>query len=187
MKFLSQRIQRLEAALPPLQKKEPVCFPPWLGEIFNKLLSTMDPTHARLVRDDFRGLATGREGGILEGLAIERVGVHLEEARPLALPPAVAAIYLKCEHASVSHQCEDCGYEVPVWIPHQYSKEPILKYFPQCPLCGGNTGLLGFALKQKYHTPAHRLRALEGTAANPSSAYLSWAHSAELWQRFMYP
>ncbi|MDQ3820177.1 MAG: hypothetical protein M3362_21205, partial [Acidobacteriota bacterium] len=57
--------------------------------------------------------------------------------RPYDLPSNVAEVYIRDLKASPDHECEDCGYRVP--ITRINSKEEKL-HFPKCPLCNGNTG-----------------------------------------------
>jgi|ERR1051325_77773 hypothetical protein len=58
--------------------------------------------------------------------------------RPIHLPPHVAEVYLNDTSAQPDHECEKCGYRVPVTELKETGE--IKVYFPQCPLCGGNTG-----------------------------------------------
>lgn len=61
--------------------------------------------------------------------------------RPLALPPAVAAVYVKeAGTYFTSNECEDCGYEVPAVWEYGQGFSRWHKFFENCPLCGGKTG-----------------------------------------------
>jgi len=61
---------------------------------------------------------------------------------PLALPPEVAQVYLDDRDAWAAHDCEDCGYPVPV-----RTGKSLQRYFERCPLCGGRTGYSAYYLK----------------------------------------
>ena len=56
----------------------------------------------------------------------------------LAMPPEVAEVYLN-HQALPLHDCEDCGFRVPV-TPGEYKGRPAQRHFEACPLCGGRTG-----------------------------------------------
>jgi hypothetical protein len=53
----------------------------------------------------------------------------------LAMPPVVAEVYFQDPNALPLHECEDCGYRLP------------LRYFQACPLCGGRVGWYAFRRK----------------------------------------
>jgi hypothetical protein len=55
----------------------------------------------------------------------------------LAMPPGVVEIHL-AEDALPLHDCEDCGFCVPV-SPGRDGR-PARRHFDACPLCGGRVG-----------------------------------------------
>ena len=96
MRSVIRRIRRLQRALPPIPQPRLVTEDDrrWAATTA-ALLRQMDPTHARVVREDLKR-ADGR-GHQLNGLTIAFIACawhHLRENQPLALPPEVAAIYL---------------------------------------------------------------------------------------------
>src|ERR1051325_3914806 len=58
--------------------------------------------------------------------------------RPIHLPSDVAEVYLNDTTVQPDYECEKCGYRVPIAKLEETGE--IKVYFPQCPLCGGNTG-----------------------------------------------
>jgi hypothetical protein len=55
-----------------------------------------------------------------------------------AMPPVVAQVYL--EHDALPlHECEDCGYKIPI-TPGTYRGTGAIRHFDSCPLCGGRVG-----------------------------------------------
>ena len=69
----------------------------------------------------------------------------------LAMPPAVAEIYLK-HHAIALHDCADCGFEVPI-TPGGNGTSAV-QHFEACPLCGGRTGYAAYYLRRKAEADA---------------------------------
>jgi hypothetical protein len=61
--------------------------------------------------------------------------------RPYALPANVAEVYLKDPQAYPEHECEKCCYRVPV--TKDSATGTVKRYFPQCPLCGGEYVITG--------------------------------------------
>jgi hypothetical protein len=72
---------------------------------------------------------------------------------PAQMPPHVARIYLEDESASALHDCERCGYKVPI-RPGDY-RTPAVRYFERCPLdgCNGETGWYAFYQSHGHHPP----------------------------------
>ena len=129
-----------------------------------RLLASMDPGQARILD----GWPDREEIGGEPGRAAERLGraawvivrEHLERGRPLALPPAVAEAYLRDVRALGLHDCEGCGYTVPVHCGTQGAQDgqvvtldPTRGLFPCCPLCDGRTGYYAYFQK---HGPEAR-------------------------------
>jgi hypothetical protein len=60
----------------------------------------------------------------------------------LAMPPAVAEVYLTEPDSHPFEQCRDCGLVLPLgiefWIGGQH--HPLEHWFEACPLCGGSVG-----------------------------------------------
>ena len=117
-------------------------------------------------RDDLARLhhlttACGARFGDLTMAAIQYVEGHIQEGLPLALPPVVAQVYLDDPGVVAIHDCENCGYEVPMGYgePHASPAKPLRIYFDRCPLCGGKTGYYAF-----YQGNA-RLKKTSGPAA----------------------
>jgi len=66
----------------------------------------------------------------------------------LAMPPAVAEVYVSDVAAMPLHDCEDCGFRVPV-TPGEYKGKPAVRHFEACPLCGGRTGYAAYFTRRK--------------------------------------
>ena len=68
------------------------------------------------------------------------------------LPPEVAQVDLDDPGAHPAHDCEDCGYSVPM-RPERWqggmpmTHFPEVTYFPHCPLCHGLTGVRAYYRK----------------------------------------
>ena len=54
---------------------------------------------------------------------------------PLALPRAVAQVYLDDPDTLPIHRCEACGYRIPTYAGPGSEQREV--YFTECPLCGG--------------------------------------------------
>jgi hypothetical protein len=65
----------------------------------------------------------------------------------LAMPPEVAEVYL-AEDALPLHDCEDCGFRVPV-TPGEYKGKPARRHFDACPLCSGRVGWSAFFSRRR--------------------------------------
>jgi hypothetical protein len=65
------------------------------------------------------------------------------EQRPAdRFPAALVQVYLDDDEAMPLHDCAVCGVAIPVrpdW--YSFDGEPQQVYFPECPCCGGRTGL----------------------------------------------
>ena len=161
---LKERLSKLEGKLAPRQKKEdPESYK--IAEFFNRLLSTMREDHRELLMNTLRELHEHDEenrarirrgepsigpwsnwdslgGRLLWAANSLFLDYFYGEGRvPVALPPEVCEVYLRDEEAGPYHDCEDCGYPVPV--------APGKAYFPVCPLCGGETGYYAYYEKHK--------------------------------------
>ena len=64
---------------------------------------------------------------------------------PESIPECIVQVYLDDAEAIPLYDCEDCGVSLPV-RPCRAGEdaEPDRVYFPQCPICGGHTGLYAF-------------------------------------------
>ena len=120
------------------------------------LLRTVDPGHASLLKREFKAWAAARqqrahfEISSLLYAAIRIVKRHLETRAPLRLPAEVAAVYIANPKLDYQHECQDCGYELPVGRPQLSANPPQqqIVYFRRCPLCGGEVSWCGFKIKQ---------------------------------------
>jgi len=149
MKVLERRIARLESCVGPakrlLTEKETA-----FVACFNRLMESMDPRHARIVRqevlDGRQAIDEGPRYSKLTINALRYVYRHLSDGTPLALPFSVAAVYLDDPDVVAIHDCEDCGYQVPVCCPEPLATppKPGCRYFERCPLCGGRVGYAVF-------------------------------------------
>ena len=80
--------------------------------------------------------------------------------RPIALPAAVARVYLEDEHCRSAHACQVCHYRVPYHEGYG-GQAPRPPYFPTCPLCAGPVGPAPFyfierkaaARRGEHHEP----------------------------------
>jgi hypothetical protein len=66
----------------------------------------------------------------------------------LAMPPDVAQVYLTEGAAIPLHDCEECGFRVPI-TPGEYQGKPAQRHFVACPLCGGRTGYAAYFTRRK--------------------------------------
>jgi hypothetical protein len=70
------------------------------------------------------------------------------EPRPLPrqLPLDLVEIYLSDADAEPMHDCERCGFLVPVRVARRTGHEATVEhvYYPKCPNCGGRTGRFAF-------------------------------------------
>jgi hypothetical protein len=133
------------------------------------LLATMAPEHARLASAWLRALLADEdrdtEADRLGCAAWDVVEHHLRDGEPLALPPEVAEVYLADREALAIHDCEDCGYRVPIRCGEQsvvngrvVPVKSAVRYFERCPLCGGRTGYSAHFLKHGGGAPAGKER-----------------------------
>ena len=73
----------------------------------------------------------------------------------LAMPPAVAEVYLTDPAAMPLHDCADCGFRIPV-TPGEYKGKPARRHFEACPLCGGRIGYEAYFKRCKAEADANR-------------------------------
>jgi hypothetical protein len=164
---LERRMARLETVFRPVLRLPPTEADLVFASALGKLLETMDQKHARIVRDEVASLRdpTKTPGARFSDLTVATilyVEGHIRDGLPLALPPAVAQVYLDDSGLVAIHDCEDCGYEVPIGYaePQASPPKPVRIYFDRCPLCGGKTGYYAF-----YQRNA-RLKKASGSAAS---------------------
>jgi hypothetical protein len=100
------------------------------------LIPTMDPQHVAIVLDVFAGEDWVRErtGRSNLALTVYHVLSRVWDG-PLALPKAVADVYLNDPDTLPIHKCEACGYRIPTHIGSGAEQREV--YFAECPLCGG--------------------------------------------------
>jgi hypothetical protein len=72
------------------------------------------------------------------------------------LPPAVAQVYLDDPSLIAIHDCEDCGYEVPIGYSESLRSpaKAVRRYFDRCPLCSGKTGYYAYQLNARLKKTA---------------------------------
>ena len=157
MRSVASRLKRIEACIPrrpvPRPRSE-VDLQCW--DATASLLRTMDPDHASLLSREFKAWAAARqqrahfEISSLLYAAVRIVKRHLEKKTPLSLPAEVAAVYIAKPSLNSWHECEDCGYELPVGRPQLSANppQPQIVYFRRSPLCGGEVSWCGFMIKQ---------------------------------------
>jgi hypothetical protein len=123
---------------------------------------TMSPEHARLVVDAYAAGAQDigspeyhTPAGRLMRRCLDAMSrlnyrhwpdTEIAAEVVLAMPPAVAEIYLKHD-AMALHDCADCGFEVPI-TPGGNGVSAV-RHFETCPLCGGRTGYAAYFLRRK--------------------------------------
>jgi hypothetical protein len=165
--LLRARVQRLEA-----QQRRNARVPPdpaqqaiWQAQVERwvlRLIDSMAPDHYPLLQAWLHDLDGCRHApcpvpqGLTRHLDILR-GWIAQEDRPIALPPSVVDIYLTQPRATEpwGHDCEDCGYPIPVT---GFFEAPTVRHFPRCPCCEGVTGWHAWDIKHKspgyqYLTP----------------------------------
>ena len=150
---LRARLRRLEESVPPPDPGVPA----WELAAAEELVGTLGAEHGQRLQDEVDALGawdeappdTPRPETPLYDELQRRLRYHDPELEgrkgPLALPPAVAEVYLSEPEARyLYHRCEDCAYAVPaIWqYPGQHPVDsPRWRvFFPRCPLCGGPTG-----------------------------------------------
>src|SRR5215467_11866695 len=149
MKVLERRIARLESSVGPAKRMLTPRETAFVA-CFNRLMESMDPRHARIVREEVLGGRQATDEGPryskLTINALRYIYRHLSDGTPLALPFSVAAVYLEDPDVVAIHDCEDCGYQVPVCCaePLATPPKPGCRYFERCPLCGGRVGYAAF-------------------------------------------
>jgi len=170
---LEKRMARLETVFRPVLKQPPTEADLAFTSALRKLLGTMDPRHACIVVADLARLrdpttACGSRFSELTVAAIQYVERHIQEGLPLALPPVVAQVYLDDPCLVAIHDCENCGYEVPIGYaePHTNPPKPVRIYFDRCPLCGGKTGYYAFYQRNSRLKKASGPAALEVSDTN---------------------
>jgi hypothetical protein len=67
------------------------------------------------------------------------------------MPPEVAEVYLN-HHALPLHECEACGFKVPITPDDNRSK--ARRHFNACPLCGGKVGYSAYYNRRKAEADA---------------------------------
>jgi hypothetical protein len=70
------------------------------------------------------------------------------------MPPEVAEVYLNHD-ALPLHECEDCGFRVPV-TTGEYKGRPAIRHFEVCPLRSGRTGYEAYFEKRIAEAGAAR-------------------------------
>jgi hypothetical protein len=98
------------------------------------------------LRDDVRRLLTNPcEGG--RGLRHWLSLLEIEpRPMPRQLPIDLVEVYLEDDDAEPLHDCESCGFFVPVRVSRRLGHEPAVErvYYSECPNCGGRTGRFAF-------------------------------------------
>jgi hypothetical protein len=140
MRRLNGRVERLEREFAPKPEDadQEEAYRHAYAEAVRALLSTMAPEHVALLVEECersQGMlhdrtAAGRLYEAFHHRLVMRIGVApgwkpQEPHRPLALPRAVAELYLRdipLLWNLVEHECTLCGYVVPAW----YEMEPII-------------------------------------------------------------
>jgi len=120
--------------------------PPRISEqlpgVADRFLSTVP---MRIRGDVERLLLNPCEGGrgLRQWLALLEI-----EPRPLPrqLPVDLLEVYLNDDDAEPWHDCESCGFVVPVRVSRRVGHEPSVErvYYRECPNCGGRTGRFAF-------------------------------------------
>ena len=160
MRSIASRLQRIEASLPRKPPPRPLCeadIQYW--QAFESLRRTMDPDHANLLQRELQLWAAARhprhqglrfEISSLLWAVFKIVKRHMETSTPLVMPAEVAAIYISNPDLGSWHECEDCGYELPIRRAQHSGNHPRQEtiYFVRCPLCGGQVSWCGFSIKQ---------------------------------------
>jgi len=70
----------------------------------------------------------------------------------LAMPPPVAEVYLNHD-ALPLHECEDCGFAIPV-TSGEYKGRAAVRHFDVCPLCGERVGWYAYFNRRKAEADA---------------------------------
>jgi hypothetical protein len=113
-------------------------------------MESMDPSHACIVREEVLGGRQTIDGSPryskLTINALRYIYRHLSDGTPLALPFSVASVYLEDPNVMATHDCEECGYRVPVGCPEPLATppKPVRVYFERCPLSGERVGYAAF-------------------------------------------
>ena len=125
---------------------------------WERLLAGMAVPHREAVLE----WLTARRSGAATSAVADRLGPrawwivrdHFQKGTPLALPAEVADAYLGPPEPAGLHDCEDCGYGVPVGMGQGVLVDGRVKIIPGpcrfecCPLCGGRIGPNAYYQKQ---------------------------------------
>lgn len=110
--------------------------------VYSQFLSLVDQD----MRNDVQRMVSSIHGSG-EGLRrwINEIAYH-GRVLPEAVPKSLLNVYMSDPEALPLHDCSDCGLSVPVRPNRLYGSEgePEEQYFPECPVCGGRTGLYCF-------------------------------------------
>lgn len=156
---LRERLNKLELRLPLPIEAEPDEFEfSRACQVVEELAATMREDHRVLFQE---WTFEGKENGLTAEIQRRFNQAMNGSQRPLALPGIVADVYLERlefgESVSTVHDCEDCGYELPI-ITRVLTGDEYLagvkakgrRFFDSCPLCGGAVGYCAFYLKNGF-------------------------------------
>lgn len=159
---LERRLERLEQDLHVFQREPTEEDMRWAAA-WRQVVATMVPEHHRVLETHMKDEATGAKGRALSHAVADLCDKGY--AGPLAMPQEVAGVYLSDPSAMPLHDCEDCGFRLPirpgqaVATPTGLKNEPAVSYFKRCPLCGGRTGYYAYWTKHGKRGHAYlRLR-----------------------------
>lgn len=166
MGHLDRRIERIESFIPvptPGAVQAAEATQRRYLDVWDALVSTMAPEHVEMLSDAVEAHGyVSRDGSLsiayeagnfartASRMVAEAVAGRLQG--PLALPEAVARIYLDDPRASRTHECERCGYRVPIHSGTQLGNMVIdrsRRYFDHCPLCGGQCGYSAYFMTMR--------------------------------------
>jgi hypothetical protein len=126
------------------------------------ILQSMAPEHREHIEEIERSYDETMESGgtirdavrAMQTSNLHRTFMDLTMSHgPAVLPRHVAEVYLNDPNASPLHDCDTCGYQVP--IRPGDSRNPAKSYFERCPLegCDGATGWYAYYQRHSHHPP----------------------------------
>lgn len=144
MASLNQRLERLEARITPVvvvddgRPDDAEIERRW-RDAAQRLVATMDPEHVAIVEHDADSPLTREVVMMLA--AASGMDWPYEPRYPLAMPGAVARVWLEDPDAGPHDACLDCRYPLPAQssvTPGTCAPRPAVSYFTSCPVCGSD-------------------------------------------------
>jgi hypothetical protein len=156
MNRLSNRLENLEATLPDSraieeQGQQEQADAERERELWEAVFSTMSSEHVERVVSEMTAGLEGDESDLsaLTRQVIAMVHQHFHQAAyfpqpPLEMPPAIAEVYLQHPAAIPIHECEQCGWCIPILTGMHQPARTARRFFDRCPACSGRVGYAAY-------------------------------------------